>query len=59
MYLFVYGSIKKGFSNDYILKDAKLVAKEAITKDKFLMYPAKHYQYPYVVIPKNQNGAKI
>jgi len=58
MYLFVYGSIKKGFSNDYILKDAKLIAKEAITKDRFLMYPAKHYQYPYVVIPKSKNEAK-
>ena len=47
-YLFAYGSMKKEFQNHYRLIDEKLIGK-AITKQKYNMYPAPSYNYPYGV----------
>jgi gamma-glutamylcyclotransferase (GGCT)/AIG2-like uncharacterized protein YtfP len=46
IYLFSYGSMKKGFLNDYRLKNEKYIGK-AYTKEKYNMYPAPSFQYPY------------
>jgi len=47
-YLFVYGSLKKGFDNHSILKKAKYISK-AKTIDKFVMYKEENRNYPYIV----------
>ncbi len=47
-YLFVYGSLKKGFDNHTILKEAKYISK-AKTIDKFAMYKEEDRNYPYIV----------
>jgi len=47
-YLFVYGSLKKGFDNHTILKKANYISK-AQTIDKFAMYKEENRNYPYIV----------
>ncbi len=47
MYVFVYGTLKRGFSNHYFLEDAKFIAK-ATTKDKFPMVNIIQ-AYPYII----------
>lgn len=47
-YLFVYGSLKKGFDNHNLLsKYTKRIGK-SITKDKFAMYEDSFGNYPYL-----------
>jgi len=47
-YLFVYGSMKKGFKNQNRLEDDKLIG-ISTTRDKYSMYPAKTFNYPYLL----------
>ena len=47
MYVFVYGTLKRGFSNHYFLEDAKFIA-QATTKDKFPMVNIIK-AYPYII----------
>ena len=47
MYVFVYGTLKRGFSNHYFLEDAKFIAK-ATTKEKFPMVNIIQ-AYPYII----------
>lgn len=54
VYLFVYGSLKKGFENEYILEKAKYISK-AITVRKFAMYEANGGEYPYLLKDKPLN----
>lgn len=51
VYLFVYGSLKKGFENEHILDKAKYISK-ATTVRKFAMYTAKGGEYPYLLKEK-------
>lgn len=51
VYLFVYGSLKKGFENDHILEKAKYISK-ATTVRKFAMYEANGGEYPYLLKEK-------
>lgn len=46
-YVFVYGSLKKGFKNNEKIKAYKNIG-EAMTKDKFLMYPSQNYEFPFM-----------
>lgn len=46
LYLFAYGSMKKNFVNHYRLEQESFIGK-AITKEKYNMYPAPSYKYPY------------
>jgi len=48
VFLFVYGSLKKGFENEHILNKAKYISK-ATTVRKFAMYLAKGREYPYLL----------
>jgi len=52
VYLFVYGSLKKGFENDHILDKAKYISK-ATTVRKFTMYKANNGAYPYLLKNKS------
>lgn len=46
--VFVYGSLKRGFYNEHFLKDAKLIAKDATTQQKYELYPSADYFFPYL-----------
>lgn len=48
VYLFVYGSLKRGFENEHILDKAKYISK-ATTVRKFAMYEAKGGKFPYLL----------
>jgi gamma-glutamylcyclotransferase (GGCT)/AIG2-like uncharacterized protein YtfP len=54
VYLFVYGSLKKGFENEHILQKATYIAK-ATTVRKFAMYESKDGDYPYLLKHKPLN----
>ncbi|MDD5373121.1 MAG: gamma-glutamylcyclotransferase [Sulfurimonas sp.] len=51
VYLFVYGTLKKGFENEHFLNKAKYISK-ASTVRKFAMYTAKGGEYPYLLKDK-------
>ena len=51
MYIFVYGTLKQGFHNHYLLEDTKFIC-EAATKDKYPMVNTEEY-FPYLF---NQKG---
>jgi len=55
VYLFVYGSLKKGFENEHVLDKAKYISK-AITVRKFAMYASKRGDYPYLLKDKPLNN---
>jgi len=48
IYLFVYGSLKKGFENHDILSDANYIS-QAKTLRKFAMYKEENHDYPYII----------
>ena len=52
IYLFIYGSLKKGFDNHHIIEKATYISK-AKTVNKFAMYKNRKGDYPYLV--KNQH----
>lgn len=52
IFLFIYGSLKKGFDNHHIIEKATYISK-AMTVDKFAMYKNKKGDYPYLV--KNEH----
>lgn len=55
VYLFVYGSLKKGFDNEHVLDKAKYISK-ATTVRKFAMYASKGGEYPYFLKDKPLNN---
>ncbi len=55
VYLFVYGSLKKGFENEHVLDKAKYISK-ATTIRKFAMYTSKGGEYPYLLKDKPLNN---
>lgn len=55
VYLFVYGSLKKGFENEHVLDKAKYISK-ATTVRKFAMYTSKGGEYPYLLKDKPLNN---
>ncbi len=57
VYLFVYGSLKKGFQNNDILSKANYISK-AKTSSKFAMYKETDKDYPYI-IKDNSIGQNI
>lgn len=57
VYLFVYGSLKKGFENEHVLDKAKYISK-ATTVRKFAMYTSKGGEYPYLLKDKPLNNIK-
>lgn len=57
VYLFVYGSLQKGFENAHLLDKAKYISK-ATTVRKFAMYAADSRDYPYLLKSKPLNHIK-
>lgn len=47
-YLFTYGTLKKGFLNHHFLEDCKFISR-AITCEKYQMYPAINYLFPFLI----------
>jgi len=50
MYIFVYGTLKQGFHNHYLLEDAEFIC-EATTKEKYPMVKTKGH-FPYLLNKK-------
>lgn len=48
IYLFSYGSMKRGFKNHYRLESDKFIG-VATTIKKYNMYPANSFNYPYAI----------
>jgi len=46
--LFVYGSMKRGFRNNIRL-DKEVYFGDAITKEKYCMFPSVNFTYPYAL----------
>lgn len=47
MYIFVYGTLKQGFHNHYLLEDAEFIS-EAKTKQQYPMVNTEEY-FPYLI----------
>jgi len=58
IYIFIYGSLKKGFDNHDILKGAKYISK-AKTIRSFAMFEETSGNYPYLLKEKNKGYPKI
>ena len=56
-YLFVYGSMKKDFINHNRLINERFIG-NAITKNKYNMYPDSLYLFPYVIENENTHHIK-
>lgn len=55
-YVFVYGTLRKGFGNHFLLKNSKFIG-EAITKEKYSLYASG---IPYVVkVPKTHIKGEV
>src|SRR5574344_878797 len=48
IYIFVYGTLKAGYQNHHFLTDAEFVS-DAITFDKYQMYPSITQQFPFLI----------
>lgn len=48
MKLFAYGSMKKGFCNDYRLKEQACIG-NATTVEKYTMHPCESFYFPYAI----------
>ena len=46
IYLFAYGSMKKGFKNHFRLENDNFIG-QAKTKKQYCMYPSPSFMYPY------------
>ena len=56
--IFVYGSLKRGFDNNDMLKDAQYICK-AETVKSFAMFEEISGSYPYLLKDKNKGYSKI
>ena len=48
MFVFVYGSLKKGFKYHYLIENNSVFIGEAKTKDKYSMSEYKDHGYPFL-----------
>lgn len=56
-YVFTYGTLKRGFVNNYFLDNAIFID-TATTCDKFQMYPCVGFGYPFVIKSEKNNRIK-
>jgi len=57
-YLFVYGSLKKGFKNEHILQDYTFLS-TCSTLEKYEMYPTSCYSFPCLFISDREIGKNV
>ena len=48
LYIFTYGTLKRGFVNNYFLDDAIFIS-TAITVEKYQMYPCINKSFPFLI----------
>ena len=48
VFIFVYGTLKKGFPNNWVIIDLEYIA-DAFTCEKYQMYPSLNYSFPYLI----------
>lgn len=48
MYLFTYGTLKKGFCNNSLIRELEFID-TAKTIEKYQMYPCSNYAFPFVI----------
>lgn len=56
IYIFTYGTLKRGFPNHHLLDDAIFVS-NAITCEKYQMYPCTNEKFPFLI--KSQKVQQI
>lgn len=47
-YIFTYGTLKKGFSNHGLIEHLEFIG-EALTCEKYQMYPCTNYAFPFLL----------
>jgi len=57
-YLFVYGSLKKGFKNESILKDCTFLS-TCSTIEKYEMYPTLDYAFPFLFVSDREIAKNV
>jgi gamma-glutamylaminecyclotransferase len=58
MYVFVYGSLKKGFYNESLLQKASYIG-ESITCEKYSLYKTNLDPYPFLLEENNNETTNI
>lgn len=48
IYIFTYGTLKRGFSNNHFLNDALFVS-NSITCENYSMYPCTNNMFPFLI----------
>lgn len=48
IYIFTYGTLKRGFSNNHFLNDALFVS-NSITCENYCMYPCTNNMFPFLI----------
>jgi len=56
IYIFTYGTLKAGYPNHELLADAEFVS-DAITCEKYQMYPSINHQFPFLI--KSEKSQQI
>lgn len=56
-YVFVYGTLKKGYCNDHYLTDAKFIS-NAVTYERYQMHPVIGNGYPFLIKSEKVNFIK-
>ncbi|MCT7540363.1 MULTISPECIES: gamma-glutamylcyclotransferase family protein [Aliarcobacter] len=49
IYIFTYGTLKRGFKNHYLLLDDATFVSNAITCEKYQMYPCINKSFPFLI----------
>lgn len=57
IYIFTYGTLKRGFSNNHFLNDALFVS-NSITCEKYSMYPCTNNMFPFLIKSEKKHQIK-
>ena len=57
IYIFTYGTLKRGFPNHYFLIEDAVFVSNAITCEKYQMYPCTNKKFPFLI--KSQKVQQI
>jgi len=57
VFIFVYGTLKKGFYNNFYLNSSKFIS-NAVTYERYQMYPVIGGEYPFIIKSEKMNFIK-